>query len=107
MTSATGPADAESARDISEVPAMEIVSTAALHLMSAEAVHLGLAEDLPEHRDLDEARTLIESLAGLVSAGAPRLGPPPAAPVGGGLRALQVAYREASEIPDPPGEGPG
>jgi hypothetical protein len=61
----------DSARDIAEVPALEIVSTAALHLMSAAAVNLGLAEDLPEHRDLDEARTLIEALAGLVTAGAP------------------------------------
>ena len=67
----------DSARDIADVPALEIVSTAALHLMSAAAVHLGLAEDLPEHKDLDEARTLIEALAGLVVAGAPRLGPPP------------------------------
>ena len=66
-----GPA---SARDIADVPALEIVSTAALHLMSAAAVNLGLAEDLPEHQDLDEARTLIEALAGLVTAGAPRLG---------------------------------
>ena len=84
-------------RDIAEVPALEIVSTAALHLMSAAAVNLGLAEDLPEHRDLDEARTLIEALAGLVTAGAPRLGSPPrraaarrpaqpAARVPGGLR---------------------
>jgi hypothetical protein len=59
-------------RDIADVPAVELVSTAALHLMSAAAVQLGLAEDLPEHRDLDEARTLIEALAGLVTAGAPR-----------------------------------
>ena len=65
---ATAPAP-ESARDIAEVPALEIVSTAALHLMSAAAVNLGLAEDLPEHQDLDEARTLIEALAGLVDRG--------------------------------------
>ncbi|CAN5261926.1 DUF1844 domain-containing protein [soil metagenome] len=95
------------ARDIAEVPALEIVSTAALHLMSAAAVHLGLAEDLPEHRDLDEARTLIESLAGLVSAAAPRLGHHHAAPLRDGLRSLQLAFREAAEIPDAAGEGPG
>jgi hypothetical protein len=96
-----------SARDIAEVPALEVVSTAALHLMSAAAVQLGLAEDLPEHRDLDEARTLLEALAGLVTAAAPRLGHHHAAPLRDGLRSLQLAFREASEVPDPPGEGPG
>lgn len=94
-------------RDIADVPAVEIVSTAALHLMSAAAVNLGLAEDLPEHRDLDEARTLIEALAGLVTAGAPRLGHHHAAPLRDGLRSLQLAFREASDVPDDPGEGPG
>jgi len=95
------------ARDIADVPAVEIVSTAALHLMSAAAVNLGLAEDLPRHRDLDEARTLIEALAGLVVSGAPRLGHHHAAPLRDGLRTLQLAFREASDIPDAPGEGPG
>ncbi len=96
-----------SARDIADVPALEIVSTAALHLMSAAAVNLGLAEDLPEHRDLDEARTLIEALAGLVTAGAARMGHHHAAPLRDGLRTLQLAFREASEHPDAPGEAPG
>jgi hypothetical protein len=96
-----------SSRDIADVPAIEIVSTAALHLMSSAAVNLGLAEDLPEHVDLDEARTLIEALAGLVTAGAPRLGHHHAAPLRDGLRSLQLAFREASEFEDPPGEGPG
>jgi hypothetical protein len=94
-------------RDIAEVPALEIVSTTALHLMSSAAVNLGLAEDLPEHVDLDEARTLIEALAGLVTASAPRLGHHHAAPLRDGLRTLQLAFREASSIEDPPGEGPG
>jgi hypothetical protein len=89
-----------SSRDIADVPA-------ALHLMSSAAVNLGLAEDLPDHVDLDEARTLIESLAGLVTAAAPRLGHHHAAPLRDGLRSLQLAFREASEIEDPPGEGPG
>lgn len=97
----------ESARDIADVPALEVVSTAAVHLMSAAAVQLGLAEDLPDHKDLDEARTLIEALAGLVVAGAPRLGHHHAAPLRDGLRTLQLAFREASDIPDAPGEGPG
>jgi hypothetical protein len=94
-------------RDIADVPAVELVSTAALHLMSAAAVQLGLAEDLPEHRDLDEARTLIEALAGLVTAGAPRLGHHHALPLRDGLRTLQLAFREASDVPDPVGQGPG
>jgi hypothetical protein len=94
-------------RDIAEVPSVEIISTAALHLMSAAAVHLGLAEDLPEHRDLDEARSLIDSLAGLLDAAAPSLGHHHAAPLRDGLRSLQLAFKEASTIPDEPGAGPG
>lgn len=100
----TGPA---ATRDIADVPAVEVVGTAAVHLMSAAAVQLGLAEDLPEHRDLDEARTLIEALAGLVTAAAPSLGHHHAAPLRDGLRTLQLAFREASPHPDAPGEGPG
>ena len=104
----TSPAPGEpSSRDLADVPAIEIVSTAALHLMSSAAVNLGLAEDLPEHVDLDEARTLIEALAGLVTAGAPRLGHHHAAPLRDGLRSLQLAFREASDIEDAPGDGPG
>ncbi len=56
----TGLSGPGSTRDIAEVPALEIVSTAALHLMSAAAVNLGLAEDLPEHQDLDEDVALRE-----------------------------------------------
>ena len=99
--------DGPTARDIADVPAVEIVGTAAVHLMSAAAVQLGLAEDLPEHRDLDEARILIESLAGLVTAAAPSLGHHHAAPLRDGLRTLQLAFREASPIPDEPDQGPG
>ncbi len=94
-------------RDIAEVPSVEIISTAALHLMSAAAVHLGLAEDLPEHRDLDEARSLIDALAGLLDASAQSLGHHHAAPLRDGLRSLQLAFKEASTIPDEPGTGPG
>lgn len=100
-------ADQPSSRDIADVPSVEIVSTAALHLMSSAAVNLGLAEDLPDHVDLDEARALIEALAGLVTAAAPRLGHHHAAPLRDGLRSLQLAFREASEFEDAPGEGPG
>jgi hypothetical protein len=94
-------------RDIADVPSVEIISTAALHLMSAAAVNLGLAEDLPDHKDLDEARSLIDALAGLLDAASPSLGHHHAAPLRDGLRSLQLAFRESSEIPDAPGAGPG
>jgi hypothetical protein len=94
-------------RDIAEVPSVEIISTAALHLMSAAAVNLGLAEDLPDHLDLDEARSLITALAGLLDASAQTLGHHHAAPLRDGLRTLQLAFQEASTIPDEPGQGPG
>jgi hypothetical protein len=94
-------------RDIADVPSVEIISTAALHLMSAAAVNLGLAEDLPDHKDLDEARSLIDALAGLLDASAPSLGHHHAAPLRDGLRSLQLAFREVSTIPDEPGSAPG
>lgn len=94
-------------RDVADVPAVEVLGTTAVHLMSAAAVHLGLADDLPEHRDLDQARALIDSLAGLVDGASPHLGHHHAAPLRDGLRSLQLAFREASTVPDAPGEGPG
>jgi hypothetical protein len=94
-------------RDIAEVPSVEIISTAALHLMSAAAVNLGLAEDLPDHKDLDEARSLIDALAGLLDASAQSLGHHHAAPLRDGLRSLQLAFKESSSVPDEPGQGPG
>ncbi len=95
---------------------------AALHLMSAAAVKCGLADpaavdglvtpdgrpaDPESLRDLAEARVLISALAGLVTAGAPELGEQHARPLRDGLRSLQLAFREASPLPDPPGQGPG
>jgi hypothetical protein len=103
----------EALRDIGDVPAVEVVTTVALHLMSAAAVKLGLGSDSPEGGDpaddvdLDEARTLIVALAGLVTAGAPRLGTFHAAPLRDALKTLQLAFREASPSPDAPGAGPG
>jgi hypothetical protein len=107
--STESPNPAEATRDIAEVPAIEVITTAAIHLMSAAAVKCGLAEglDADEHLDLDEARRLITALAGLVTAAAPDLGSQHAAPLRDGLKSLQLAFREASVIPDPPGEGPG
>lgn len=92
-------------RDIAEVPAVEVVTAAAVHLMSAAAVKCGLAEDAEP--DLDEARKLITALAGLVTAAAPEIGSQHAAPLRDGLKSLQLAFREASFIPDAPGQGPG
>ena len=97
------------ARDIADVPAIEVISTAALHLMSAAAVKCGLGEDEADagHQDLDEARKLIAALAGLVTAAAPEVGNQHARLLRDGLRQLQLAFREASHVPDSPGQGPG
>ena len=96
-------------RDISDVPAVEIITTAAVHLMSAAAVKCGLAaeENAAELKDLDEARKLITALAGFVTAAAPEIGSQHAGPLRDGLRTLQLAFREASFEPDAPGQGPG
>ncbi|MBB0232092.1 DUF1844 domain-containing protein [Streptomyces calidiresistens] len=92
---------------LAEVPAVEVITTVAVHLMSASAVKLGLAEDGEDHRDLDEARKLITALAGLVTAGAGEISSFHAAPLRDGLKSLQLAFREASLVPDAPGQGPG
>jgi hypothetical protein len=99
----------QATRDIAEVAAVEVITTAAVHLMSAAAVKCGLAEgdDAEELKDLDEARKLITALAGLVVASAPDIGNEHARSLRDGLRSLQLAFREASVIPDAPGEGPG
>src|SRR6476646_1387487 len=94
-------------RDIADVPAVEVITTVAVHLMSAAAVNLGLAEDGERHKDLDEARKLITALAGLVTAGATEISSFHAAPLRDGLKSLQLAFREASIVPDEPGQGPG
>lgn len=97
----------EQARDIAEVPAVELINTVAIHLLSAAAVKVGLADDPEQQLDLDEARKLINALAGLVTAAAPEVGSMHAAPLRDGLRSVQLAFREASTIPDAPGKGPG
>ena len=51
-------------RDLAEVPAIEVISRAAVMLMSAAAEKIGLGSpdpDTSEHRDLDEARRLINA----------------------------------------------
>ncbi|WP_329114634.1 DUF1844 domain-containing protein [Streptomyces sp. NBC_01465] len=94
-------------RDIADVPAVEVITTVAVHLMSAAAVNLGLAEEGEAHKDLDEARKLIHALAGLLDAGATEISSFHAAPMRDGLKSLQLAFREASVVPDEPGKGPG
>jgi Domain of unknown function (DUF1844) len=94
-------------RDIADVPAVEVITTVAVHLMSSAAVNLGLSDDGEQHRDLDEARKLIQALAGLVTASATEIGSYHAAPLRDGLKSLQLAFREASGVPDEPGQGPG
>lgn len=94
-------------RDIGDVPAVEVINTVAVHLLSAAAVKCGLAEEGDDALDLDEARKLIDALAGLVTAAAPSLGDHHARALRDGLRSVQLAFREASPIPDPIGKGPG
>jgi hypothetical protein len=95
------------ARDIADVPAIEVINTVSVHLLSAAAVKCGLADDPANQLDLDEARKLINALAGLVTASAPELGDHHARALRDGLRSVQLAFREASAIPDAPGAGPG
>ena len=94
-------------RDIADVPAVEVITTTAVHLMSAAAVKCGLADDPETQQDLDEARKLINALAGLITAGAPEISDMHARSLRDGLRSLQLAFREASTFPDPIGKGPG
>ncbi|MBO1753236.1 DUF1844 domain-containing protein [Actinotalea sp. BY-33] len=104
--------DPAALRDIAEVPAVEVITTAAVHLMSAAAVKCGLGPDTEsgpgaDLADLDEARKLITALAALITAAAPEIGNQHARALRDGLRSLQLAFREASPFPDAPGEGPG
>lgn len=109
----TEPIDASTAlRDLADVAAVEVITTAAVHLMSAAAVKCGLGDGNggrtpTDELDLDEARKLITALAALVTASAPDLGNQHARSLRDGLRSLQLAFREASPFPDALGEGPG
>lgn len=94
-------------RDIADVAAVEVITTVAVHMLSAAAVKCGLSEEPSDEIDLDEARKLIVALAGLITAAAPELGDHHARSLRDGLRSVQLAFREASPFPDPPGQGPG
>ena len=106
-TSSSTPHDHAAGAGVSQ--AVEVITTGAVHLMSAAAVKVGLGaeENAEELKDLDEARKLITALAGLVTAAAPEIGSQHAGPLRDGLRSLQLAFREASPLPDEPGKGPG
>ncbi len=93
-------------RELAEIPAVEVITRAAVMLMSAAAEKLGLAEDGDKYLDRDEARRLITALAGLYAAVSDDLGAH-RRPIADALRGLQAAFRDASPIPDPPGQGPG
>ncbi|MFD5599684.1 DUF1844 domain-containing protein [Leucobacter sp. NPDC058333] len=97
----------QATRDIADVAAVEVITTAAVHLLSAAAVKVGLADDPDSQVDLDEARKLINALAGLITAAAPEVSDMHARSLRDGLRSVQLAFREASVIPDPIGQGPG
>lgn len=88
---------AEATRDIADVPAVEIITTAAVHLLSAAAVKCGLADNPEEETDLDEARKLINALAGLITAGAPEISDVHARSLRDGLRSVQLVFRKASK----------
>ena len=108
LADALPPIDSDQAiRDIADVPAVAVITTAAVHLLSAAAVKCGLADDPDTEIDLDEARKLINALAGLITAGAPEISDMHARSLRDGLRSVQLAFREASAIPDAPGAGPG
>lgn len=98
---------AQATRDIADVAAVEVITTAAVHLLSAAAVKVGLADDPESQIDLDEARKLINALAGLITAAAPEVSDMHARSLRDGLRSVQLAFREASPIPDEIGKGPG
>lgn len=93
-------------RELATIPSVEVITRAAVMLMSAAAEKLGLAPDGEPYLDLDEARKLINALAGLIAASQDQLGMH-RQPLRDGLKALQNAFREASAYPDGPGEGPG
>lgn len=97
----------DNVRELATIPAVEVITRAALMLMSAAAEKVGPdAGGEEEHKDLPDARALITALAGLVTAASADLGLH-RKPIQDGLKALQLAFREASAYPDEPGEGAG
>ena len=56
---------------------------------------------------MHEVRNRITALAGLLDGCATEISSFHAAPLRDGLKALHLAFREASIVPDEPGQGPG
>jgi hypothetical protein len=106
MTDSLDDALADIERDISDVPAVELIQTVSVHLLSAAAVKCGLSENPKDEIDLSEARKIITALAGLITAAAPEIGDHHARVLRDGLRSVQLAFREASTFPDAPGQAP-
>lgn len=94
-------------QDIVDIPAVEVIVDTFVRLLTTAAVHCGLGDQARDRIDLDEARKLINAAAGLVTAAAPDLSDHHARPLREALRQVQLAFREASPVPDPPGMGPG
>lgn len=92
--------------DIADVPAVEIVARYSIELLNVAAIHCGLAEN-GRPADLDEARKLINAVAGLITGAASYMGDQHARILRNALREVQLAFREASVIKDAPGDGPG
>ncbi len=92
--------------DIADVPATEIIARYFIELLNVAGIHCGLAED-GRPADLDEARKLIDACAGMITATASYMGDQHARILRNALREVQLAFREASTIPDAPGSGPG
>jgi hypothetical protein len=93
-------------RELTSVPAADVISRAAAVLLNAAGEKLGLAPGEEPDLDLVEARMLINALAGLLAAAGDGLGEH-REPLHNGLGTLQAAFREASVHPDAPGAGPG
>ncbi|NDK90647.1 hypothetical protein GYA93_13810 [Gordonia desulfuricans] len=105
--STTSEAADDNVRELATIPAIEVITRAALMLMSAAAEKVGPeAGGDAQYQDMPEARALINALAGLVKAAEGDLGLH-RKPLTDGLKALQLAFRDASAYPDAPGEGPG
>ena len=109
-TSAADDLPLEELRDIAEVPAVEIITSACIHLMSAAAVKCGLGigtdSEIAAEQDLDEARN--SSTPGRPGHHVgPDLGTFHAARCGTDSPLCSAPSPEASDIPDAPGQGPG
>lgn len=92
--------------DLTTLTSVEVITMMAVDLLTVAAVKCGLAED-GRPADLDDARKLINATAGFITASAAELGDHHARPLREALRQVQLAFREASLVPDAPGQGPG